>query len=258
MKKKLSPEALEAIEENAKKVTYQQLEDRFAQLEKSLIKNIRENLNDYLTTNKYRIEDDRVKNYKKKMRNAVKLILEKYYDFSVFMKNFDADNDKKATPEELEILAKKLNLFCLFEESIEKKNKPIITKYEINVLSKEQLQKAKEVKQFFDSAFDLYKEKALKKLKVIPVISEKPIDYETIEANDQESRKMKRKLILLQKVYIEGKSLEEIKYFDPIEYIGSKNYHNDVNSLIDDLMILIFGFEGFNFIFLERLGFELL
>lgn len=266
MGKELSPEANVAIDNRVKQVANEQLAELFENLEKKLIEDMKENLSDYLTTNKYRLEEERVKNYRKRMRNTVKLILEKYKEFSDFVENFEKPKKKlEISSKKVKQMINQISLFDLFgEDDNTKLNSDFFTeqviynkKIKSNILTEEEIQKAKLLKKLFDNAFQSYKEKALKKLDIKPVISTKEFDYETIEANELDTKKLKRKLILLQKVYIEGKKLEEINSFDEVEYIGSKNYQNDVNSLVDDLMILIFGYEGLNYIILERFGFEL-
>lgn len=107
-----------------------------------------------------------------------------------------------------------------------------------------------------DRVFDIYTKGQLKNLEIIPMMSSKKFDINELEKlnfNENYKKRIQRKLIILQKVYIDGNPKKILGE----DYIESKTFINDKGALIDDLAVLLYGAEGIKYRILERKGLDL-
>lgn len=110
--------------------------------------------------------------------------------------------------------------------------------------------------ELLNSVFDIYIKRQLKSLEIIPMMSSKKIDINELEKlnfDENYKKRIQRKLIILQKVYIEGNSKKVLGE----DYVESKTFINDKGALIDDLAVLLYGAEGMNYRILEKDGLNL-
>lgn len=121
---------------------------------------------------------------------------------------------------------------------------------------KANLKSATQLLKLLDDVFDTYIKNQLKELEIIPYMASKKFDISEIANKNfetAEKRRIKRKLIILQQIYIEG--MEKEKYDE--DYMINKTFANDKNSLVQDLAILLFGVDGLNYRILEKNGLEI-
>ncbi len=121
---------------------------------------------------------------------------------------------------------------------------------------KANLKSAIQLLELLNDVFDTYINNQLKKLEIIPYMASKKFDISEIANKNfetPEKRRIKRKLIILQQIYIEG--MEKEKYDE--DYMINKTFSNDKNSLIQDLAILLFGIEGLNYRISEKNALEI-
>lgn len=139
------------------------------------------------------------------------------------------------------------------DEEIDNLSKENDTKRKNNVIITANVKKAKRVLKLIDSVFDIYIQNKLKELEIIPMISSKKMKLDDVDDSyfdTIQKQRIKRKIIILQKVYIEGNPKELLGE----EYIDTKTFVNDKASLIEDLSILLFGVDGLNYKLLEKNG----
>ena len=122
-----------------------------------------------------------------------------------------------------------------------------------NILITANVKQAKRVLKLIDNVYNIYIKSQLKELEIVPIISLQRLNLENFEDSyfdTKRKQRIKRKLYILQKVYIEGNPKEILGD----DYIETKTFVNDKASLIEDLSILLFGVDGLNYKILEKNG----
>lgn len=107
-----------------------------------------------------------------------------------------------------------------------------------------------------DDAFDTYIKNQLLQLNIVPYISRKDFDVTKFEIEDfksAEKRRIYRKILILQQIYIDGIPKEE---FDE-DYRINKTFASDHALLVEDLSILLYGVDGLTYKIKERNGFDI-